>query len=347
MIQCLVCGQEISSYKGMSSHLRSKHSITNQQYYDKYLKEFNEGRCLVCSKPTRFYGLIYGYAKCCSTQCANKCEEKGQHISEAYHKKSKEDIDASFQKQKETMLKKYGVDHPMHSQQIVNKLKQTNQLRYNSDFGFGNKDIQQKSKQTKLEKYGSTTYNNRTKAKQTCIDKYSVSNPYQISQVQQNMLNNTQSVEVKQKRHGTKLKNGWNRSRLEEYLQNKLIDLGYEFEHNYLSDLYPWHVDFYIYDLDLYIEINNFWTHNNHFYDESKDKSEKLDLIEKSKISKLYEVELKTWTISDIRKRDHAKKNYLNYVVLWNENQIKLFLKDLAYNKSFNGFIDYNRKEII
>ena len=37
MFICKICNKELGS-KGISSHLRRQHKISNKEYYDKYLK---------------------------------------------------------------------------------------------------------------------------------------------------------------------------------------------------------------------------------------------------------------------------------------------------------------------
>ena len=63
---CKICNEEVEC---LSKHLRS-HKILTKEYYDKYIKQENEGICLYCGKETRFIGLMYGYRKHCSNKCA-------------------------------------------------------------------------------------------------------------------------------------------------------------------------------------------------------------------------------------------------------------------------------------
>ena len=83
---------------------------------------------------------------------------------------------------------------------------------------------------------------------------------------------------------------------------------------------YPYQCDFYIPERDMFIELNAFWTHDTHWYNpnSSRDRTKRKQLLEKYK--KTWG-EFAWWT-SDIKKRNAAKKNNLNYVVLWNEQDI-------------------------
>lgn len=58
-------------------------------------------------------------------------------------------------KSKETSIHKYGVEHPMQSEQIKNKLRETFNKKYGC-WASSSKDIIEKVKQTNLEKYGVT-----------------------------------------------------------------------------------------------------------------------------------------------------------------------------------------------
>ena len=86
--------------------------------------------------------------------------------------------------------------------------------------------------------------------------------------------------------------------------------------------MYPFKCDFYVKSLDLYIEYNGHWTHNNHFYD----KNNKIDIdalnrwIEKSKYSKYYEIAVKVWSQRDVLKNETAISNNINYIVFWDYN---------------------------
>jgi hypothetical protein len=64
-----------------------------------------------------------------------------------------------------------------------NKRKESCVDKYGSSTPSGNKEIVEKIKTTKNEKYGSSSFNNHSKAKETCLKKYGVENPNQIDDV--------------------------------------------------------------------------------------------------------------------------------------------------------------------
>lgn len=88
----------------------------------------------------------------------------------------------------------------------------------------------------------------------------------------------------------------------------------------YRSTEYPYNCDFYIKSLNLYIECNFHWTHGGHEFDKNNPSDiEKLnEWKNKAKSSKYYKNAIKTWTIRDVEKKNIAKNNDLNYVIIYN-----------------------------
>lgn len=79
--------------------------------------------------------------------------------------------------QRDTFQKKYGVDHPMKTEQVVENFKKSMFTKYGVAHALKNIDFVKKSKTTKLERYGSEDFNNHEKSKQTCLNRYGVDNP--------------------------------------------------------------------------------------------------------------------------------------------------------------------------
>ena len=82
---------------------------------------------------------------------------------------------------------------------------------------------------------------------------------------------------------------------------------------------YPFAVDFYIPERDLFIELNGSWSHGGHWYEADREMDQKTvqTWLKKGKKSKYYRVASETWTKRDVRKREAARKAQLNYVTLW------------------------------
>lgn len=116
--------------------------------------------------------------------------------------------------------------------------------------------------------------------------------------------------------------NGWYiKSKPEEKLYDDLcFEYGKEnIIRQYMDNRYPFKCDFYIKTTDTFIELNRFWHHGNHPFDENDEKDiEKLnEWKEKAKNSKSYENAVYTWTVRDVKKQETAKKNGLNYIVIY------------------------------
>lgn len=82
---------------------------------------------------------------------------------------------------------------------------------------------------------------------------------------------------------------------------------------------YPFAVDFYIPERDLFIELNGSWSHGGHWYESDREMDQRTvqTWLKKGKKSKYYRVALETWTTRDVRKREAARQAELNYVTLW------------------------------
>lgn len=95
----------------------------------------------------------------------------------------------------------------------------------------------------------------------------------------------------------------------------------------YRSDLYPYRCDSYIKSLDLYIELNIYFTHGGHFYDaKNKDDMMMLKLWrEKSIDSDHYKSAIDTWTIKDLQKKQTAIDNNLNYLAFFDPDLMDFY----------------------
>ena len=87
-----------------------------------------------------------------------------------------------------------------------------------------------------------------------------------------------------------------------------------------ISEEYPFPCDFYIPSIDTYIEYQGFWTHGKEPYIGSEEQKNVLNLW-KNKNSTQYKRAIKTWTIEDIKKREIAIQNNLNWLEFFNMNQ--------------------------
>lgn len=133
----------------------------------------------------------------------------------------------------------------------------------------------------------------------------------------------TWSEDTKLKSSETKRKNNsFNSSKPESTYYSKLCEEYGKSDvlSNYNKDSrYPFHCDFYIKSLDLFIELNLHWTHGGRPFDPNDEGCQKQLALweEKAKTSKFYQQAIYVWTQLDVRKRETALQNKINYKCLY------------------------------
>jgi hypothetical protein len=148
------------------------------------------------------------------------------------------------------------------------------------------------------------------KTKQTCIDRYGVDSPMQLQEILD------KNSETKRRNHT------WSTSKPEEKMYLILCNKFGEFDivRQYKDKRYPFHCDFYVKSLDLFIELNATWLHGQHWFNADDDADVNLLEYWSSKIEdghNFYKVAIDVWTVRDVKKRQTAIDNKLNYVVFW------------------------------
>ena len=318
-------------------------------------------KCPTCGKPLIFKGIFF---KFCSNICAQSSDEIKQKIKqtclEKYgvdnYAKSKE----SKEKVKQTCLKKYGVEYSWQSNECKQKIKQTCLEKYGVDSPLKSKEIRNKFKLTCLEKYGvdnpAKLEENKEKVKQTCLKKYGglapICNPDIKNQIKQTCLekygvdNYGKSLKHKTNISTIMLSDEMQKHRYSIMSKNNTFNTSkeedevYEFLSQYIdvtrqfngSSKYPFCCDFYIEDLDMFIECNFHWTHGGHPFDPNSIKDQvKLERW-KAKQTKYYNNAIKTWTKRDVEKRNKAKEENLNYKEFWSLKELKEFFIDYFEN---------------
>lgn len=91
----------------------------------------------------------------------------------------------------------------------------------------------------------------------------------------------------------------------------------------YKCSRYPFHCDFYIKSLDLFIELNATWLHGGHWFDETdiSDLTVLSNWSDKVLLGHMfYSVAIDVWTVRDVKKRRTALANGLNYLVFWDND---------------------------
>lgn len=177
-IKCELCGLELPT-TSLARHLRFRHSISNKEYYDKFIRKPGEGICPVCGKETTYLCITKGYRKHCSLQCKCADEEFIEKLSAiTKDKKTK-------RKKNKTIVKTYGSKEKYHEHlSKVHKdwidsqgeeYKQLKSQQLNGAFeNLSTEEIKEihkkaykKTKRIKKKKYGDENYNNKKQTKET------------------------------------------------------------------------------------------------------------------------------------------------------------------------------------
>lgn len=121
---CKLCDKKIGTYKGLGLHIVKFHKMEVKDYYDKYIKSENEGKCLKCKNQTNFISLKDGYRNYCSTVCSNDPEIMKELVKKGIVKKhGVKNVPKSKEvKDKQIQIEKCEVDN---SSKTKEKIKQT------------------------------------------------------------------------------------------------------------------------------------------------------------------------------------------------------------------------------
>ena len=159
-LNCKICGKEYTHCNGLSKHVECAHNLTTREYYDKYLKNDDDGLCKICGKPTRFKSIVLGYLKTCCADCTR--EFNTGYRNNFQNPKSKQKI-------KETCLTRYGTEYFFQSETFKEKAKKKHLQRYGFEHHMKSKIMKDKVARSCEKIYGEGIYTPR-KAKE-CINK--------------------------------------------------------------------------------------------------------------------------------------------------------------------------------
>lgn len=154
------------------------------------------------------------------------------------------------------------------------------------------------------------------------------------------------SEKTKQKRYETLRRNHtFNTSKIEETIYEKLIDI---YGKNDISreykdkDRYPYRCDFYIKSLDLFIEVQGYYTHGKEPYNPNSTKHQILVQKYKERYGPNCQA-ITIWTIKDVEKRNKAKENNLKYLEIFHKDILKIKQDITILNLIINNFLkDYD-----
>ena len=184
-MKCILCGKEC---KKLGTHLQYTHNITNEQYYNQYIKN---DKCKICSKNINNCvfckpDLLENPIQCQLCGLNVTIHTLAKHLRSHKEITRKEYYDTYLRKAgegicpvcgKETTFNgiTYGYNINCSSKcaalnpDVQAKLKQTSKERYGTARPIQNKEISNKVQQTQIERYGMLGFNT-TKQKETLIE---------------------------------------------------------------------------------------------------------------------------------------------------------------------------------
>ena len=201
-----------------------------------------------------------------------------------------------------TVRSRYGVDH-------VSQIPSAREAQRQRAEQYG-KQWAEKARQTNIERYGFPSWTMGDEARRE------ISKRMSSTRVQRQLLAT--------KKHNATLATSFSEDALYELLVEYADKHGMTVVRQHRDEKrYPFAVDFYIPERDLFIELNGSWSHGGHWYEVDREMDQKTVQTwrKKGEKSQYYLNALGTWTERDVRKRAAAREAHLNYVTLWDGSE--------------------------
>lgn len=330
---CEFCGKEYDWVEDQPNWFRPGFDINNKspKYAGFSSKRFCSYRC----------GVEYRQLHQDAT-CLKRYGKKGYNNRKLWKEKfaglPKEKKKAIVKTREQTCLKKYGVKSTSQLTSVRNKYKQTCVKRYGVENPSKTEKVLQKMQQTNLKRYGVLNYAQSEQSKLRVKQYYADENNRKKA-CERNKLNRQNMSSEKREMHlqhiyNTKVKNNsFHISKPEECVYLLLKKFFGEVKRQYRSEVYPFSCDFYIPELDLYIEYQGTWMHGSKCehpqYDPNNLDHQKIlaEWVKKSKHSKQYRAAIRVWTIRDPLKRKTAEENRLNWLEFFTYQDIENWIQ--------------------
>ena len=281
-------------------------------------------------------------------------EKIKQHFIDTYNVENPFQLDWVKEKITNTLIEKYNVEHPYQNKEIQKRGKKTNLERYGVEWATSSEIIKEKVRKTCFEKYGKNYYFQtdecKRRTKEFCLKNYGVEYISQSPIIKEKIKETnrkkygvdfySKTKEFKNKIHEnkekilekifiTKRKNGtFNTSKLEDNCYILIKEKFSNVIRQHKSKNYPFMCDFYIPEIDTYIEIQGTWTHGHHPFDKNNTNDINTLILwkTKAKSSVYYNIAINVWTKTDPLKRKIAKENSLNWFEFWSLEELKEWL---------------------
>ena len=348
---CKWCGGHVSfnGYHKGSMHYSacccsSCHAkYTKDKRFETNIKKYGRKNFGSAEKVKEYWISHYGVDNPAKTDFVKKKMRETNLRKYGFNCSSKSEI--VKEKTKQTCLKRYGVEYAGQIEEAKEKSKKTCLEKYGSEYYIGSKDCLEKTIEFSKQNYNVDWFTKseeiKNKAKKTMLRRYGVEYSMQIPKNKEYMSYLMSSYEMQERRYNTMKRNHtFNSSSTEEelflYIKSRFPKVVRQYKD---KNRYPYFCDFYIPELDYFIELQGYYTHGKHPFDPNS--NEDLQLIEYYK--KKYGEDcqpITIWSIKDVEKRDCAKKHNLNFKEVWSLEDGKNFVNDL-----YSVYINIDNKQ--
>ena len=348
---CKWCGGHVSfnGYHKGSMHYSacccsSCHAkYTKDKRFETNIKKYGRKNFGSAEKVKEYWINNYGVDNPAKTDFVKKKMRETNLRKYGFNCSSKSEI--VKEKTKQTCLKRYGVEYAGQIEEAKEKSKKTCLEKYGSEYYIGSKDCLEKTIEFSKQNYNVDWFTKsekiKNKAKETMLRRYGVEYSMQIPKNKEYMSYLMSSYEMQERRYNTMKRNHtFNSSSTEEelflYIKSRFPTVVRQYKD---KNRYPYFCDFYIPELDYFIELQGYYTHGKHPFNPNS--NEDLQLIEYYK--KKYGEDcqpITIWSIKDVEKRDCAKRNHLNFKEVWSLEDGKNFVNDL-----YNVYINIDNKQ--
>ena len=337
---CKWCGGHVSfnGYHKGSMHYSacccsSCHAkYTKDKRFETNIKKYGRKNFGSAEKVKEYWISHYGVDNPAKTDFVKKKMRETNLRKYGFNCSSKSEI--VKEKTKQTCLKRYGVEYAGQIEEAKEKSKKTCLEKYGSEYYIGSKDCLEKTIEFSKQNYNVDWFTKseeiKNKAKKTMLRRYGVEYSMQIPKNKEYMSYLMSSYEMQERRYNTMKRNHtFNSSSTEEelflYIKSRFPTVVRQYKD---KNRYPYFCDFYIPELDYFIELQGYYTHGKHPFDPNS--NEDLQLIEyyKNKYGEDCQP-ITIWSIKDVEKRDCAKRNHLNFKEVWSLEDGKNFVNDL------------------
>ena len=348
---CKWCGGHVSfnGYHKGSMHYSacccsSCHAkYTKDKRFETNIKKYGRKNFGSAEKVKEYWISHYGVDNPAKTDFVKKKMRETNLRKYGFNCSSKSEI--VKEKTKQTCLKRYGVEYTGQIEEAKEKSKKTCLEKYGSEYYIGSKDCLEKTIEFSKQNYNVDWFTKseeiKNKAKKTMLRRYGVEYSMQIPKNKEYMSYLMSSYEMQERRYNTMKRNHtFNSSSTEEelflYIKSRFPKVVRQYKD---KNRYPYFCDFYIPELDYFIELQGYYTHGKHPFDPNS--NEDLQLIEYYK--KKYGEDcqpITIWSIKDVEKRECAKRNNLNFKEIWSLEDGKNFVNDL-----YSVYINIDNKQ--